>query len=92
MKTPRKMVNYVTVSIIGLTLQASCEYNLVSSLKGQTYGGSQSLLSKHNSIWEGSSNHCGKWIIENQYLQHVGTDWFNKLSKEWPFSDDSMDN
>lgn len=30
--------DYVTVSIMGLTLQASCEYNLVSSLKGQTYG------------------------------------------------------
>lgn len=50
MKTPRKMENYVTVSIMGLTLQASCEYNLVSSLKGQTYGGGQSLLSKDNSI------------------------------------------
>lgn len=30
--------DYVTVSIMGLTLQASCEYNLASSLKGQTYG------------------------------------------------------
>lgn len=54
--------------------------------------GGQSLLSKDNSVWEGSSRPYGKWIIENQYLQHVGTDWFNKPSKKWPFSDDSMDN
>lgn len=52
--------DYVTVSIMGLTLQASCEYNLVSSLKGQTYGWGPVIIVQRQLNLRGELRHYGK--------------------------------
>lgn len=65
------MVNYVTVSIMGLTLQASCEYNLVSSLKGKHMVGASHYCPKTTQSERGApiivvsellkTNICNMW-------------------------------